>query len=112
MHKHGSDYLDNGKNTYFKKHLFNKIVIFKKRCCSVCKRLTEKDWAFAYIGANQDAIEVAGRMGIKNALNFAADDEGTRAMWRKEKRSRERYYSRGRLGISKESLKEEYFTED
>ena len=79
---------------------------------ALVKRLIEKDWAFAYIGANQDAIEVAGRMGIKNALNFAADDEGTRAMWRKEKRSRERYYSRGRLGISKESLKEEYFTED
>ena len=79
---------------------------------ALVKRLTEKDWAFAYIGANQDAIEMAGRMGIKNALNFAVDDEGTRAMWRKEKRSRERYYSRGRLGISKESLKEEYFTED
>ena len=79
---------------------------------ALVKRLSEKDWAFAYIGANQNAIEVAGRMGINNALNFAADEEGTRAMWRKEKRSRERYYTRGRLGISKENLKEEYFSED
>ena len=79
---------------------------------ALVKRLSEKDWAFAYIGANQDAIEVAGNMGIDNALNFAADEEGTREMWRKEKRSRERYYSRGRLGISKEKLKEEYFSED
>ena len=71
---------------------------------ALVKRLTEKDWAFAYIGANQDAIEVAGRMGIKNALNFAADDEGTRAMWRKEKRSRERYYSRGRLMTTRQIM--------
>lgn len=79
---------------------------------ALVERLSAKDWAFAYIGANQDAIEVAGHLGIKNALNFAADEEGTRNMWRKEKNSRERYYSRGRLGTSKGRLKEDYFTED
>ena len=79
---------------------------------SLVERLSAKDWAFAYIGANQDAIEVAGRMGIHNALNFDADQKGTLEMWRKEKISRERYYSRGRLGIAKERLKEDYFSED
>ena len=79
---------------------------------ALVERLNAKDWAFAYIGANQDAIEVAGRMGIDNAMNFAADEEGTRAMWKKEKSSRERYYLRGRLGTAKERLKEGYFSED
>ena len=79
---------------------------------SLVERLSAKDWAFAYIGANQDAIEVAGHMGIHNALNFDADQQGTREMWRKEKSSRERYYSRGRLGTAKERLKEDYFSED
>ena len=79
---------------------------------ALVKRLSAKDWAFAYIGANQDAIEVAGSMGIDNALFFVADDVGTREMWRKEKKSRERYYSRGRLGTAKERLKEDYFSED
>lgn len=79
---------------------------------ALVERLSAKDWAFAYIGANQDAIEVAGHLGIKNALNFAADEEGTRDMWRKEKNSRERYYLRGRQGTTKERLKEDYFSED
>lgn len=36
-----------------------------------------KGWTFAYIGANQDAIEVAQSMNIDNALNFDATPEGT-----------------------------------
>ncbi len=79
---------------------------------ALVERLSAKDWAFAYIGANQDAIEVAGRLGINNALNFAADEQGMREMWRKEKSSRARYYSRGRMGTAKERLKEGYFSED
>lgn len=79
---------------------------------ALVKRLSDKDWAFAYIGANQEAIEVAGSMGINNALNFTADKNGTDEMWRKERDSRIRYYSRERAGISKERLKEDYFSED
>ena len=40
-------------------------------------RLREKNWAFAYIGANQDAVEVAKDLNINNALNFAATPAGT-----------------------------------
>lgn len=39
-------------------------------------RQREKGWTFAYIGANQDAIEVAKSLRISNALNFDATSEG------------------------------------
>lgn len=43
-------------------------------------RQREKGWTFAYIGANQDAVEVANELGIHNALNFHATPEGTEEM--------------------------------
>lgn len=39
-------------------------------------RLRDKGWVLAYIGANQDAIEVARDLNIKHALNFDATPEG------------------------------------
>ncbi|MGN0201567.1 MAG: VWA domain-containing protein [Candidatus Cryptobacteroides sp.] len=42
--------------------------------------LKEKGWTFAYIGANQDAVEVAGDLDITNALNFESTPEGTERM--------------------------------
>ena len=39
-------------------------------------RLRSKGWTFAYIGANQDAVEVARDLNIQNALNFDATPEG------------------------------------
>lgn len=37
------------------------------------------NWAFVFLGANQDAIREAGRIGIfaANALTYAADERGT-----------------------------------
>lgn len=43
-------------------------------------RQREKGWTFAYIGANQDAVEVARDLNIDNALNFDATPEGTLEM--------------------------------
>lgn len=40
----------------------------------------ELGWTFAYIGANQDAVEVATELDIRNALNFDASEEGTMNM--------------------------------
>lgn len=40
-------------------------------------RQREKGWTFAYIGANQDAVEVAKELNISNALDFDASPEGT-----------------------------------
>ena len=39
-------------------------------------RLREKGWVLAYIGANQDSIEVARDLNIGNALNFDATPQG------------------------------------
>ena len=39
-------------------------------------RLREKGWVLAYIGANQDAVEVARDLNISNALNYEASPEG------------------------------------
>ena len=43
---------------------------------ALVSRLREKGWVLAYIGANQDAVEVAKDLNIKHALNFAATPEG------------------------------------
>ena len=57
----------------------------------IVEEMKSKGWLFTYIGANQDAIEVAKTMNIKNAMNFVQDDAGTRAMFAKERRSRGRF---------------------
>ena len=76
------------------------------------KRLDEKDWVFTYIGANQDAILEAGKIGINNAMNYSADEEGTREMWEKERNSRTYLMQRARGGVPKSRLKSDYFTNE
>ena len=76
------------------------------------KRLDEKDWVFTYIGANQDAILEARKIGINNAMNYDADEEGTREMWEKERRSRTYFMERARGGVQKSHLKSDYFTNE
>ena len=43
------------------------------------------NWEFVYLGANQDAFSVAGGMGISvsNSMNFTADSEDTKILYRK-----------------------------
>ena len=43
-------------------------------------RLRKKGWTLSYIGANQDAVEVARDLHIANALNYDATPEGMVAM--------------------------------
>lgn len=47
---------------------------------NMVSRLREKGWALAYIGANQDSIEVARELNIGNALNFNATPKGVEEM--------------------------------
>lgn len=54
-------------------------------------RQREKGWTFAYIGANQDAVEVAREIGIDNALNFDATPEGTVEMSIRFKRANKKF---------------------
>lgn len=79
---------------------------------ALVERLSEKDWAFSYIGANQDAVAVAKAIGIDNALNFSPDEKGTREMWKRESASRERYYRLRRQGASRDRLKKGYFDKE
>lgn len=43
------------------------------------KKKEESHWEFLFLGANIDAVEVAGRMGIskERAVNYRCDSEGT-----------------------------------
>lgn len=75
-------------------------------------RLDEQGWVFTYIGANQDASEAAGEMGIENFLEYAADKEGTRRMYERENRVRSRFYQNSRVGTQIERLQRGYFNED
>lgn len=76
---------------------------------NLVKKLDEKDWVFTYIGANQDAIFEAERLGIRNAMNYDANLEGTREMWEKERSSRNRFLEGARTGTEKKRLKDNYF---
>lgn len=40
------------------------------------EELKQKGWSFTYMGANQDAVEVAFTLSIRNARNFAYSDAG------------------------------------
>lgn len=54
-------------------------------------RQREKGWTFAYIGANQDAVEVARGLNISNAMNFDATPEGTVTMSVKYEKARKKF---------------------
>ena len=51
-------------------------------------RLRRKGWTLSYIGANQDAVEVARELHISNALNFGATEEGVAIMSVRLKKAR------------------------
>ena len=57
-------------------------------------RLREKGWTFAYIGANQDAVEVARDLQIDNALNFDATPDGMCMMSIKFKKAGRKFAKR------------------
>lgn len=81
-----------------------------KQIQEIVKRLDSKGWVFTYIGANQDAMMEARKLGIRNSLNFCADEEGTKRMWMKEKASRSAFYTEAsRCDCFSEGLKENYF---
>ena len=68
-----------------------------KAIATIIDELKKKGWMFTYIGANQDAVSVAMTINISNAMNFVQDNEGTRAMFERERRSRERYFEENEI---------------
>lgn len=78
------------------------------------KAMTEKlgkmGWTFAYIGANQDAMAVSRGLGISNALDFQATEEGTMEMSRTLRKSRDRWFDR--IADNAVGATEDFFKED
>lgn len=79
---------------------------------SIVGLLKEKGWVFAYIGANQDAVEVASELNISNAMNYEADLEGTEKMFHSLCESSINLYRSMARGHDKKKLQEGFFSED
>ena len=58
------------------------------------ERLRGEGWTFTYMGANQDAVEVASSLSIRNSRNFAYSHEGTRDSMCKDASTRLNFFSR------------------
>lgn len=59
---------------------------------ALVEELKTKGWVFAYLGANQDAEEVAFSMSIDNAMSWESTREGTAYMSERLNYSRSRWY--------------------
>ena len=82
------------------------------RGCVACGACRKNNTRCAFSDALYDqlhAILEAGKMGIRNAMNYNSTEAGTREMWEREKRSRENFMTGARRGESVKSLKEGYF---
>ena len=58
------------------------------------EELKGEGWTFTYMGANQDSVEVAFTLSIRNARNFSATTEGTMASMAKDSSTRMNFFSR------------------
>ena len=59
---------------------------------ALVEELKAKGWVFAYLGANQEAEEVAFSMSIDNAMSWESTREGTARMSKRLNYSRSRWY--------------------
>lgn len=58
------------------------------------EQLKTEGWNFTYIGANQNASEVAERMSIRNSRNFEANDQCTRHVMAKDMHMKMNFFAR------------------
>lgn len=61
---------------------------------SLVEQLKEKGWSFTYMGANQDAVEVAFTLSIRNARNFAYSAAGAKMAMAKDSSTRMNLFKR------------------
>lgn len=59
--------------------------------------LKAKGWVFTFIGANIDEMKVSIELGITSCLKWEQDDEGTREMFERERRSRQAFMNKQRM---------------
>lgn len=80
------------------------------------KKLVEamksKGWTFTYIGANQNVEAVASTISITNTLCFTASEEGTSAMFARERKARNRWFDRLASKIAPSMMADGYFDDD
>ena len=62
-------------------------------------RLRKKGWVLAYIGANQDAVEVARGLNIGNSMNFEASARGTIRMSKNLSRAMNLFQKKAMCGV-------------
>lgn len=65
-------------------------IYHEKKVRSLVEELKHCGWTFAFIGANQDEVLEARKMGIENALAFEQDEQGTKELFRRQGRAAER----------------------
>ena len=58
------------------------------------ERLRGEGWTFTYMGANQDAVEVASELSIRNSRNFDYSCAGTAGAMEKDANTRMNFFSR------------------
>ena len=58
------------------------------------EKLKGKGWTFTYMGANQDSVEVAFNLSIRNARNFDYSAQGTMAVMAKDSSTRMNFFGR------------------
>ena len=78
-----TDGMENASETYSGKQIKDMV-----------SELKSQGWVFAYIGTNQDVDAVAEEIGVRNSMGYKYSSEGTRDMWEKERKSRQRFYGR------------------
>lgn len=83
--------------------IYSRSVVFDM----IAHQTERYGWAFMFMGANQDAIDEAGKIGIKNALTYDANAVGARASFTSSSKSAARYRSSGQL-MSNDEIKTSY----
>ena len=59
---------------------------------NLIEKLKKQNWTFTFIGTDDlDVENIAMDMGIDNHLQFSEDEAGTKKMFARENRARERY---------------------
>lgn len=65
-----------------------------QRIKKLVEQLQGEGWTFTYMGANQNSIEVAITMSIKNARNFDYDSAGIKKAYDKDANTRMAFFTR------------------
>lgn len=66
----------------------------KRSIKSLVEEMEKEKWTFTYIGTDHDVDSFAKSISIKNTMSFHKSRKGVSAMFDKEKRSRQAYYSK------------------